>query len=177
MAPRRELTEDGIETTFGVVSQIRAPFFISLPNSSPDPKNVVGAFYLTHLLMPTLLAGARDAPDRIARVVNTSSATAEVAELEYESLTGETKRNHGALYAQSKLGVAIFARELARRYGEFNIVSNSMHPGQYNLLLNALAELYRRMHCFKSFSHTVRAHSVVLRVSWSLRCGALPVEC
>jgi len=100
-------------------------------------QNVVGAFYLTHLLMPALLKAAQSSPDGTARVVGTSSSTAEMAVLDYASLLGPVANTKpvaaGVLYAQSKLGVAISARELARRYGDHGIVSMSAHPGEPTL--------------------------------------------
>lgn len=95
---------------------------------------MLGAFHLTHLLLPAILAARRSSPDGTARVVNTSSSTAELATLDYRSLHGDTGHKPGAhaLYAQSKLGVSIFARELARRYGEQGIIATSVHPGSIN---------------------------------------------
>ncbi|KZV84506.1 NAD(P)-binding protein [Exidia glandulosa HHB12029] len=112
MTPPEVLTPQGLDTTFAT--------------------NVLGAFQLTNLLLPALLAGAKSSPDGTARVVNTSSSTAELATLDYQSLIGKKQRSAHALYAQSKLGIAIFARELARRYGDQGIVSTSVHPGSIN---------------------------------------------
>ncbi|KAH7101297.1 NAD(P)-binding protein [Auriculariales sp. MPI-PUGE-AT-0066] len=141
--PEHPVTEDGLETTFGT--------------------NVVGAFYLTHLLMPALLAGARSSADGTARVVGTSSSTAEVGTLNYASFFGPvpgtpTTRSE-ALYAQSKLGVAVYARELARRYGDSGIVSTSAHPGSIS------TGLYRNLPIFIRVAFSV--------LCWSPEQGAL----
>ncbi|EJD45681.1 NAD(P)-binding protein [Auricularia subglabra TFB-10046 SS5] len=120
MAPPDTVTPQGIDMTFAT--------------------NVLGAYYLTLLLLPALLAGRRTSLDGTTRVVNTSSSTAELAgPLDYDSINGKTTRSASKQYAQSKLGVAVFARELARRYEDQGIVSTSFHPGSIN------TELFRTL--------------------------------
>ncbi|KAK7061205.1 NAD P-binding protein [Favolaschia claudopus] len=93
--------------------------------------NVLGHFYLTKLLLPTLLATAT--PEKPARVVNTSSlASITVSTVNFNTLKdGPARKKHSVstLYGQSKLGNVIFANEFARRYGDQNIVSMSCNPG------------------------------------------------
>ncbi|KAF8956995.1 hypothetical protein BDZ97DRAFT_138376 [Flammula alnicola] len=96
--------------------------------------NVVGHFYFTKLLLPTLLAGAKSSPDGKSRVVNTSSfASLLVKTVDFntvkESLAARKKKGPSFLYNQSKLGNVLFSNELARRYGDLGIVSTSVNPG------------------------------------------------
>ncbi|KAF9475748.1 NAD(P)-binding protein [Pholiota conissans] len=95
--------------------------------------NVLGHFYLTKLLLPTLLAGAKSSPDGKARIVNTSSSASVFAsKIDFNTL-GDTaarkKKGQSMLYCQSKLGNVLVSAELARRYGDQGIVSTSLNPG------------------------------------------------
>jgi len=101
--------------------------------------NVLGHFYLTQLLLPTLVATAKASPDGIARVVNTSSMGHWFSKwgklIDYDTLTDGPKRlqlGTSAAYSQSKSGNILFARELARRYGDQGIVSTALNPGNIN---------------------------------------------
>ncbi|KAJ7197769.1 hypothetical protein GGX14DRAFT_526004 [Mycena pura] len=93
--------------------------------------NVLGHFYLTKLLLPMLLATAT--PDAPARVINTSSFMAHlVSSVDFNTVKESPKRKKVSttkLYGQSKLGNVLFSNELARRYGEQNIVSVALNPG------------------------------------------------
>ncbi|KAK7435110.1 short-chain alcohol dehydrogenase [Stygiomarasmius scandens] len=95
--------------------------------------NVLGHFYLTKLLLPTLLSTAQNSPSGKARVVNTSSSGhTSCNRLDFNSFTKSPARKKigsFGLYLQSKLGNVIFSHELARRYGEKGIVSTSLNPG------------------------------------------------
>lgn len=84
-APIDMLTDDGHDLQFGT--------------------NVLGHFYFTKLVLPTLLSTAKSAPDGIARVVNTSSNGHWFSGLEYDTMKdGPARRNAGPwkLYGQSK---------------------------------------------------------------------------
>ncbi|KAJ6514358.1 NAD-binding protein [Mycena vitilis] len=93
--------------------------------------NVLGPFYFTKLLIPTLLATA--ASGKPVRVVNTSSCAAEmITDIDYNTLMDTPARKKVApskLYWQSKFGNVAFSNELSRRYGDKGIVSVSLHPG------------------------------------------------
>ncbi|GLB38375.1 putative NAD-P-binding protein [Lyophyllum shimeji] len=94
--------------------------------------NVLGHFYLTKLLLPALLAGAKTSPDGKARVVNTSSSAHVAGSLDFNTFRDSPKRrkcSRFSLYAQSKFGNVVFANELARRYGDQGIVSTALNPG------------------------------------------------
>ncbi|KAJ6585086.1 NAD-P-binding protein [Mycena capillaripes] len=103
--------------------------------------NVLGHFYLTKLLLPTLLATATTA--KVARVINTSSlASYGVSGINYNTLKDSPARKKlgtNNLYGQSKLGNVIFSNELSRRYAEQGIVSVSLNPG------NLKTELQRHL--------------------------------
>lgn len=84
--PLREATQDGYDLQFGT--------------------NVVAHFYFTELLMPALLAGVASSPDRHARIVTTTSSSAYLGKLRYDTFKdgpARLKSSRDALYTQSKL--------------------------------------------------------------------------
>ena len=85
--PVEQVTVDGYDMQFGT--------------------NVLGHFFLTELLMPALIEGAKSMPDKHARVVTTSSSGAYFDTLHYDSLreadlAARKKRETHSLYFQSK---------------------------------------------------------------------------
>ncbi|RXW24428.1 hypothetical protein EST38_g1426 [Candolleomyces aberdarensis] len=110
--PVADLTVDGYDLQFGT--------------------NTLGHFYFTKLLLPALLEGVKSSPDSTARVVNTSSSSSLLGKINSDTLKDSPERRRSTprqLYSQSKLGNAIFAKELARRYGDQGIVSTDLNPG------------------------------------------------
>ncbi|KAF7335669.1 NAD(P)-binding protein [Mycena venus] len=110
--PIEQLSTQGYDLTFGT--------------------NVLGHFYLTKLLLPTLLAAA--APGKPARVVNTSSIASEIfgQDIDYNTLKDSPARKKmgvNMLYYQSKYGNVLFSNELFRRYEDKGIVSVALNPG------------------------------------------------
>ena len=116
MFGRRELTEDGLESTFAL--------------------NHMAYFVLTQGLRERLVASAP------ARVVNTASAAHESGTLDLDDLQSEKiYRDSGFLewlrfggpaypvYARSKLLNILFTRELARRLAGTGVTANCLHPG------------------------------------------------
>ncbi|KAJ7508810.1 hypothetical protein B0H11DRAFT_1963743 [Mycena galericulata] len=100
----------------------------------PFGTNVLGPFYFTKLLTPTLLATA--AAGKKPRIITTASLGAQMHPQEdginYNTLLdGPARRKQDAvyLYGQSKLGNVLVSNELARRYGDQGIVSISLNPG------------------------------------------------
>ncbi|TFY66215.1 hypothetical protein EVG20_g4874 [Dentipellis fragilis] len=99
--------------------------------------NVLGHFYLNKLLLPVLLSTAeavkRRGEDPDVRIVNTSSyAHMFLKTLEFDTFKDSPNRRKAdpmALYGQSKFGGIVMAKELAKRYGDKGITSNSFHPG------------------------------------------------
>ncbi|KAF7302622.1 hypothetical protein HMN09_00896700 [Mycena chlorophos] len=99
--------------------------------------NVLGHFYLTKLLLPTLITTAKDS-GKPARVVNTSSLVLEGAAkfdfATFKESPARAKLGTSGLYQQSKFGNAVLSAELHRRYAEEGIVSIALNPG--NIMTN-----------------------------------------
>ncbi|BBJ00351.1 short-chain dehydrogenase [Ferrigenium kumadai] len=95
------LTRDGFEMTLAV--------------------NYLAPFLLTNLLLPLLKRS--DEP----RVVTVASIAHQSGRIPFDNLNSERHFDGYHAYANSKLAVALFAAELARR--EPWLASNSLHPG------------------------------------------------
>ncbi|KAF5342505.1 hypothetical protein D9611_001521 [Ephemerocybe angulata] len=110
--PIEQLTKQGYDLQFGT--------------------NVLGHFYLTKLLLPSLLA-AKALNGKAGRVIHTSSLSATFANtLEFNTfIDGPARRKLGKrpLYNQSKLGNVVISNEFARRYGEQGLISAAVNPG------------------------------------------------
>jgi NAD(P)-dependent dehydrogenase (short-subunit alcohol dehydrogenase family) len=123
--PKDWLTTDGYDLQFGT--------------------NVLGHFYFTKLLLPTLIATAKSAPDGKARVITTSSSAHFFKGLTFSTFKDSPARKKLSttdLYGQSKTGNIVQAFELARRYGSEGIVSIPLNPG------NIKTDLARHMPSF-----------------------------
>ncbi|KZT27906.1 NAD(P)-binding protein [Neolentinus lepideus HHB14362 ss-1] len=93
--------------------------------------NVLGHFYFTKLLIPTLVETAKTTPEGKVRVITTSSSAHLFYGLNFATFKDSPKRKKlgtSRLYSQSKFGNIVFANELGRRYGD-SIVSVSLNPG------------------------------------------------
>ncbi|KAF8595287.1 NAD-binding protein [Ceratobasidium sp. AG-I] len=113
--------------------------------------NVLGHYFFTTLLLPTLIHTAKNSPlaNGHARVVNTSSSAVyfvpktgilwDILGNDQASVDACKKLGTQGLYAQSKLGNVLFANELAKRYGDQGIISVSLNPG------NLKTELQRHL--------------------------------
>ncbi|MDQ4077609.1 MAG: SDR family oxidoreductase [Chloroflexota bacterium] len=99
---RRE-TEDALEMTFAL--------------------NHLAYFYLTHLLLPWLVASAP------ARIVNVSSGAHHGARIHFDDLQQAQGYSPWRAYSQSKLANILFTRELARRLEGTGVTANALHPG------------------------------------------------
>ncbi|KAI0028223.1 hypothetical protein K488DRAFT_59156 [Vararia minispora EC-137] len=141
--------------------------------------HVLGHYFLTMLLMPTLLRTAKgeiSGTPRPVRVVSVSSdaheMTAPSRGIVWESLEkGDAaipvrKKLQGhRLYGQSKLGVVLISSELARRYGDQDVVSVSLHPGTWGVD----SELLRNLHPIIAWIvRKIRIYPVSLGVITSL---------
>ncbi|OZD08531.1 short chain dehydrogenase [Rhodococcus sp. 06-235-1A] len=102
--PARQVTQDGFELQFGT--------------------NHLGHFALTLGLLPLLRAGG-------ARVTHQTSIAARSGSINWDDPNWERTYDVMKAYSQSKIAVALFARELdARsRAGGWGITSNIAHPG------------------------------------------------
>ncbi|TRM63797.1 hypothetical protein BD626DRAFT_456172 [Schizophyllum amplum] len=94
--------------------------------------NVLGHFYLTKLLLPTLLSTAEISGENV-RIVNTSSSGHTfVKTIDFNTLKdgpARRKLSPRVLYSQSKFGNVVLANELAHRYGDQGITSTALNPG------------------------------------------------
>ncbi|KAI6135356.1 hypothetical protein EV401DRAFT_1899757 [Pisolithus croceorrhizus] len=110
--PIELLTDDGYDLQFGT--------------------NVLGHFYLTKLLLPTLLSTAKSSPVGTVRIVNTSSTAHWLGSLDFDTFKDSPRRRAQGtvkMYTQSKAATIVFSKELHRRYGDQGIVSTSVNPG------------------------------------------------
>ncbi len=103
--PHRRQTQDGFEAQLGI--------------------NYLGHFALTLRLLPALLEAGG------ARVVDVSSLAHRRGRIMFDDLQSERNYVPFRAYAQSKLAMLIFARELQRRAREreLDLVSIAAHPG------------------------------------------------
>jgi NAD(P)-dependent dehydrogenase (short-subunit alcohol dehydrogenase family) len=98
----RVVTVDGFERTFQV--------------------NFLAHFLLTGLLMDTLVRSH-------ATIIATSSAANRFNRFSIDDLNAQKHYAKWAVYGNAKLEMAMFARELNRRYAKKGIASASFHPG------------------------------------------------
>ncbi|KAK3331312.1 hypothetical protein B0H66DRAFT_95122 [Apodospora peruviana] len=116
-----DVTQDGYEMTWSI--------------------NFLGHALLTKLLMPTLLQTAASTPEADVRVLAVSSeghAMAPKGGIFFDKLkTGCSDLTYVQRYAQSKLAIIGYARELAARHPQIKVVS--VHPGRI------LTGLFRRL--------------------------------
>ncbi|KAL2782641.1 hypothetical protein BJX66DRAFT_345650 [Aspergillus keveii] len=102
MAPPYALTEEGIESQFGI--------------------NHIGPFLFTNLLIPQLNDGAT--------IVNVTSRGYQLGNIQWDDISFKsTPYNKWHAYAQSKAANILFSSALARRLAGRNIASFSVHPG------------------------------------------------
>ncbi len=98
------LTVDGIEETFAV--------------------NYLAMFQFTLLVLPRMIASAP------ARIVNVGSDGHMIATLDPDDIDGSRQRySFAKAYGRSKLGVAYFTQELARRLDGTGVTVNAVDPG------------------------------------------------
>jgi len=110
--PVEQLAADGYDLQFGT--------------------NVLGHFYFTKLLLPTLVSTAKTSADGHVRVLTVASSGHMFGKLNFNTFKdGPARKALGSnlLYTQSKVGNVVVATELTRRYGDRGIVSISLHPG------------------------------------------------
>jgi len=107
--------------------------------------NVIGHFYFTKLLIPTLLETAKNSPPKSVRVIHTSSVAHYFVRsqiLDFASFKDGPQRdkyNRSELYMQSKFANIIVSNEMHRRFADQGLVSISLNPGNIN------TELYRHL--------------------------------
>ncbi len=100
---RRQLTQDGIESTFAL--------------------NHLGYFLMTAQLLELVKTSAP------ARIVNVASDAHVGGKLDMGDLQNEKNYSGWRAYQQSKLANVYFTYELARRLQGTNVTANCLHPG------------------------------------------------
>lgn len=101
--PARNVTEDGLETTFQV--------------------NYLSAFLLTQLLLAELEKSEQ------GRIINLSSSIYTLGKFDPRNLQGEEHFSGIGAYSASKLFMLLFSIEHARRLRGSPITANAVHPG------------------------------------------------
>ncbi|THH03891.1 hypothetical protein EW145_g5923 [Phellinidium pouzarii] len=139
--PVDQLTADGYDLQFGT--------------------NVLGKSIsrsTIELLLPTLLETVKSTPEKSVRVITTSS-TGHLfygPKMKWDLLKGDSpaRRKYGTqkLYLQSKYGNAVFAFELARRYGDQGIISITLNPGNLKTELQRYVNKWQSAILFISFT-------------------------
>jgi len=151
-SPIEQLTADGYDLQFGT--------------------NVLGHYYFTKLLLPTMIATAKATSDGKARIVNTSSSGQLFGRLDFDTFKDSPARQKStptSLYSQSKFGNVVVALELARRYGDQGIVSTSLNPG------NIRSDLQRHMPSFVRFvANNTFLYDVSFGALTQLYAGTMP---
>lgn len=101
--PTADRTEDGLEMTMGI--------------------NYYGHFLLTNLLLEKLKFSAP------SRIINVASEMHRVGKINFEQVSNGKDCGTFQRYADSKLAVVLFTRELANRLIGTNVTVNCCHPG------------------------------------------------
>ncbi|MEM2143174.1 MAG: SDR family oxidoreductase [Candidatus Thorarchaeota archaeon] len=101
--PANTLTPEGVEMTFAI--------------------NYLAPFVLTRELMRALRSGAP------SRVVNVSSTMHRLGRVSVDDFQGLRLRGGMRAYSSAKLLLLMHTYEAARRYGQFGVTVNALHPG------------------------------------------------
>jgi NAD(P)-dependent dehydrogenase (short-subunit alcohol dehydrogenase family) len=101
--PKREITSDGIETTFAV--------------------NHLGYFLLSNLLKDRLTESAP------SRIINVSSDLHPSGRVEFDNLEGERLYDAWSAYANLKLANVLFTKRMARDLEGSGVTVNCLEPG------------------------------------------------
>lgn len=88
--------------------------------------NHLGHYILTRRLLPQVEAASAG---RIVVLSSIGYKNAPKEGIQFDNLSGEKGYNPFRNYGQTKLANALFSRELARRYADTSVTSNSIHPG------------------------------------------------
>jgi NAD(P)-dependent dehydrogenase (short-subunit alcohol dehydrogenase family) len=92
--------------------------------------NHLGPFVLTRRLLHLLRAAAADAPKGSVRIINTASDASEmIPGINLDDLQNLERFSPGLAYCTGKLANVLFARALAVRLADDNIVAHAVHPG------------------------------------------------
>jgi retinol dehydrogenase-12 len=113
--PMSDVTEDGYDIQFGTM--------------------VLGHFYFNKLLLPVLMATS-EKEGRPSRIIVTSSIAARLITqqpaIAFDALKDGPVRRKGSTityYLQAKLGNLVYAKEMAKRYGNKGVITIPLEPG------------------------------------------------
>ncbi|XP_017762026.1 PREDICTED: retinol dehydrogenase 13-like isoform X2 [Eufriesea mexicana] len=112
-------TEEGIEMQLGV--------------------NHMGHFLLTNLLLDTL---KNSAPSRI---INVSSNAHKRGKIKLKDLNNDKDYEPGEAYAQSKLAIVLFTKELAKKLNGTGVTVNAVHPGIVRTEITRYMKIYQHV--------------------------------
>ena len=93
-----------------------------------------GVNFLGHFLMTLLLLDKLKQSKSIARIINITSVMYFKGKINFDDINSEKNYGPFKAYAQSKLAIVLFTRELAKRMERTNINVYAVHPGQ--LIIN-----------------------------------------
>ncbi|HJP38351.1 MAG TPA: SDR family NAD(P)-dependent oxidoreductase [Gammaproteobacteria bacterium] len=88
--------------------------------------NHLGHYLLTRRLLPQVEAASAG---RIVVLSSIGYRNAPKVGIQFDNLSGADDYSPFRSYGQSKLANALFSRELARRYADTRVTSNTLHPG------------------------------------------------
>ncbi len=108
---RREVTEDGLETTFAV--------------------NHLGYFLFTTLLLDRIIASAP------ARIVSVASDAHKFGAVDFDDLQSEKRYGGMRVYGRSKGCNILFTVELAKRLEGTGVTANAVHPSESEELIES----------------------------------------
>ena len=82
-----------------------------------------------YLLTRNLLSQVEAAAGRVMMLSSTGYSLAPAEGIQFDNLSAAVKYKSFSAYGQTKLSNALFADEVARRYANTGLTSNSVHPG------------------------------------------------
>ncbi|MDF0542268.1 SDR family NAD(P)-dependent oxidoreductase [Sphingobium sp. H39-3-25] len=126
--------------------------------------NHLGPFVLTRRLLPLLRATAADAPKGSVRIINTASDASEmISGINLDDMQNLERFSPGLAYCTGKLANVLFARALAVRLADDNIVAHAVHPGAVasNFFSHAPADTQERAKGMEKASEEEGADTII----------------
>jgi NAD(P)-dependent dehydrogenase (short-subunit alcohol dehydrogenase family) len=133
-------------------------------NEATFAGNHLGHFLLTNRLLPRLRAAAVNSEPGAVRILSVSSTGHEGCPgLEWDDLQQLRDWKSGKSYCLAKLCNILFTRELAKRWAQYGIIANAMHPGVVgsNFANHAEPGMKSYMATLESFSPEVGADTLL----------------
>lgn len=132
-------------------------------NEATFAGNHLGHFLLTKMLMPTLVATARQADPGVVRIIAVSSEGHRRApEFDWNDLQRIDNWVSGRNYRLAKLCNLLFTQQLALRHTADGIVAHAMHPGEAatNFASHAVPEMQAYMSTLAMIPPEVAGHTM-----------------